>query len=126
MDNTHGRALFWVIVTSALIGTLAFTVSTCHAHDAAAMTDQKRNDWFTSLKTPNGSSCCNLTDCKQSEARQLPDQSWEAKIGDKWWPIPPEKVLKNPKSIDGEAYLCHSNYLASPIIYCFVPPIPGY
>lgn len=100
-----------------------------YAHDAKAMTDQKRDDWFTSLKTPDGGSCCNLTDCHETEARQMPDQSWEAVVGGHWRPIPPEKVLTNPKSIDGAAYLCSSNYfteMVAPTIYCFIPPVPGY
>lgn len=123
------------------------------AHDSKAWSqlangDSRRSDWFNSLKQPsNGISCCNISDCQQTQARQRPDQSWEAVIDDykghRWVAIPPDKVVKRPLSIDGEAYICASKgsaggmvyegsgemYKASPYdatIYCFVPPIPGY
>lgn len=113
------------------------------AHDDAAMFDPDRARWFESLKVPGtDASCCNLDDCFQSEARQEPDGSWVAVVAGKWRAIPPEKVLTTPFSIDGEAYVCHSAGYeggeafrngamftmppSDPIIYCFVPPIPGF
>lgn len=145
-------ALFWTLVGCAVVGTLAFlfvVLSPAHAHDAAALTDPQRGAWFESLKQPgNGSSCCNLEDCQQTKARQLPDQSWQAvmtdSMGSRWVSIPPDKVVTKPLSVDGEAYLCSSagskggwrssmyggdKYFEAPsqgLIYCFVPPIPGF
>lgn len=92
--------------------------SAAPAHDAkamadAAMGDPTRGKWFESLKQPGlGTSCCNLTDCHQTQARQLPDQTWRAILhdykGDRWVAIPPDKVVKRPLSVDGEAYICNS------------------
>lgn len=145
-------ALFWTIIGCVLVGTLAFllTVLTpAHAHDMAATTDPQRGAWFESLKQPkSGTSCCNLTDCHQTQARQLLDHSWQAVMvdgmGSRWVDIPPDKVVTKPLSVDGEAYLCHSDgskggwtssmygtgrFFEAPsagLIYCFVPPIPGF
>jgi hypothetical protein len=121
------------------------------AHDEAAGHDPARADWFESLKRPGtDASCCNLTDCRRTEARQLADGSWRALVdglhGPTWMDVPPAKVLERPLSIDGEAYVCHRPALAggkveipglggggfydqSPReaeILCFVPPIPGF
>lgn len=133
---------------------VAVWASAAPAHDAkamadAAMGDPARGKWFESLKQPgSGTSCCNLTDCHQTKAQQLPDQTWRAILhdykGDRWVAIPPDKVVKRPLSVDGEAYICnseggaaakqydpgmHQTYEASPweaSIFCFIPPIPGY
>ncbi len=147
----HRDVVFWVVVGLLLLAILSAIMSATNvfAHDAAAMRDPVRGAWFSSLKMPgtNGS-CCNMEDCERTDARQLDDQSWEAlmvdALGKHWVKIPPNKVIKEPKSVDGEAYLCHSQgdkggvrssleggktYNASPsegLIYCFVPPVPGF
>ena len=151
------------------LGLVLLTYVVGHAHDRkawemAAAGDTSRDEWFKSLKHPNGTGgCCSLTDCKQTEAEWRPDGKggfeWWALVegyqgepgaktwtkGKKWQRIPPGNVLKTPLSIDGEAYVCHSDgtpgglgYIgggiggsyysnpSSPVIYCFVPPIPGY
>lgn len=137
----------------ALAVVLSVWAAGARAHDAKAMAgeamgDPRRSQWFESLKQPGSSAgCCNLTDCRQTEARQLADQSWEAVLTDyrgrRWVAIPPGKVLKNPKSVDGEAYICNTagsaggnQYFGSGemadmppsdgVVLCFIPPIPGY
>jgi hypothetical protein len=109
-----------------------------NAHDAKAFADAARGDmrrwqWFEELKQPvNNEPCCNMTDCYRTEARQLPDGSWTATLtdytGKRWVQIPPEKVVKHPLSIDGEAYICNSLGMGyeETTIFCFIPPIPGY
>lgn len=104
-------------------------------HDAKAWIDMAngddhRSNWFNSLKQPsNGITCCNLSDCHETDAKQLADGSWTAVIedpgGKRWTAIPPDKVVKRPLSIDGAAYLCNAVYVINDI-YCFIPPIPGY
>lgn len=92
----------------------------------------RRHDWFKSLTIPGvGTSCCDAADCMRTEA-EWRDGQWWAVIRRVWTPIPPERVLKKPTSIDGDAYAC-SNPEYSPqgtvnplVIYCFVPPDMGY
>ena len=118
-----------------------------NAHDAKAIADEVRGDdrrwdWFSSLRQPGTRfSCCNFLDCHQTEARQLVDRTWTAVIrdykGTRWVAVPPSKVVKRPLSIDGDAYICYGEAAAThredddepaydATIYCFVPPIPGY
>lgn len=138
---------FWLAFIGAAVILVVVLLATAFAHDDAAMSDPQRGDWFKSLKrNDTGGSCCNLTDCQQTQAKQLPDGSWIAVVtgatGAKWRAIPPEKVLTTPLSIDGEAYVCGSKgsngtwfdqdgraregVVADPVIFCFVPPIPGF
>jgi hypothetical protein len=128
------RRLVWVAAAFSF-GVLPLSSS------AAGMTSQQRAEWFASLRTPSGRSCCELSDCHRTEATLQADGSWFAVVDGKWRRIPPEKVLKSPQSIDGDAYVCNgkpwsgSNQVNGAIvnappsagaIYCFVPPIPGY
>lgn len=98
----------------------------------------ERGDWFSSLKIPaTGGSCCDVSDCHQTEA-EFRGKAWWAKVEGLWTEIPREKVLVNPKTLDGEAYVCNSASRAgsgtgsttsqpsAPIIYCFVPPTMGF
>lgn len=91
-----------------------------------------RGDWFKSLKMPgSGSSCCDVADCAQTKAEWREGQWW-AVVRETWTPVPPDRVLKSPHSLDGEAYLCSNpglapNGVVNPlVIYCFVPPDMGY
>ncbi len=102
------------------------------AHDMAAFSDKKRDDWYRSLMRPDTkTSCCHLTDCKMTVAVQV-DGIWWAEVkggspdvsGDGELQIPADKVLDHPLSIDGEAYVCMSP--TTQFVFCFVPPIPGY
>jgi len=83
---------------------------------------QDRGAWFKSLRL-NGVSCCDISDCRQTEATWR-DGGWWAYSPHKkaMISVPEAKVLHSPMSIDGEAYLCEG--LAG-TIYCFVPPSPG-
>lgn len=118
----------------AAVVTLAMTAP---AMAGGQWTDGPRSKWFKSLMEPDRpqQSCCDVSDCKETQARQLPDGSWEALWGgSRWISIPAEKVLKKPTSIDGNAYLCSTQpsagegafVAASPIVFCFIPPVPGY
>jgi hypothetical protein len=125
----------------------AFSSFAASAHDARSIIDEikgddRRWDWFSSLKQPGTTfSCCSFLDCHQTEARQLVDKTWTAVIrdykGTRWVEIPPNKIVKRPLSIDGDAYICYGEGSAThrenddepaydSTIYCFVPPIPGY
>lgn len=87
-----------------------------------------RGDWFKSLKQPDtGMSCCDISDCRQTEAKWVGDQ-WAARVRGVPRLIPNSKVLKSPHSIDGEAYVCasESGPPESALIYCFIPPTMGF
>ena len=101
--------------------------------------DASRGEWFEKLKTPSGESCCNLSDCRQIQAEWRADtEGWWALVNGTWRPVPADKVLTSPRSIDGAAYLCMGSdsggdaldgqgYLPGNVrlrgaIYCFVPP----
>jgi hypothetical protein len=105
--------------------------------------DASRAEWFEKLKTPSGESCCNLSDCRQTRAEWRGDtDGWWAIVNGTLRPIPADKVLTSPRSIDGTAYICMgkdsrggshdtdgnpsgdvSSLLGA--IYCFVPPALG-
>jgi hypothetical protein len=84
----------------------------------AAAEAEDRGTWFKSLRMPGtGFSCCDISDCKRTEADWRGGQWW-AVVNGSWTPIPREKEL-DKQSIDGDAYVC-----ASPTrrVYCFVKP----
>jgi len=109
-----------------------------------------RRQWFESLKVPGtGTGCCSIADCHRTKARLDARGHWWAELRADWWAaakwvaVPPGRVLTDPRSIDGEAYVCQSagspggttlgpingqTYIADPIdpvIRCFVPPDLG-
>jgi hypothetical protein len=80
-------------------------------------------DWFKSLHQPvTGVSCCDISDCRSTTARQMPDGHWEASLDQKWVSIPPDKIIADKVHPAGEAVIC-----ANPagIIYCFTRPGAG-
>lgn len=119
-------------VMAALIALAVFALLMAYslADEAEAVArDPSRGAWFQSLRMPtSGKSCCDISDCRQTEARQNVDGSWTAIVNGEWRPIPADRVLQQPVSIDGEAYVCNAPDVgfATGVIYCFVPPVPGF
>src|SRR5262245_50855441 len=63
-----------------------------------------RAEWFESLKTQEGKSCCNHRDCHQTRAAwNVRTQTWWAVVNRRWTSIPNDRVLRTPPSIDGNA-----------------------
>jgi hypothetical protein len=94
-----------VLLTASMI-----SIGPAHAEDRGA--------WFKSLRQPNtGISCCDVADCRRTDANWHGGQWWAIVEGE-WTPIPPEKEVDR-QSIDGEAYVCSGR---SHRIYCFVKP----
>lgn len=86
-----------------------------------ASAEEDRAAWFKSLRQPvTGHSCCDISDCRRTDADWRGGQWW-AVVGGEWTPIPPDKELEK-QSIDGDAYVCSS---PSRRIYCFVRPTLG-
>jgi hypothetical protein len=110
-------------VLTVLVFTLS-AVTTAHAQD------QSRSDWFKSLLQPGTRfSCCDISDCRRTEAKWQRGQWW-AEVKGTWRRIPATAVVSHPTSIDGDAYVCASNIddlrlRTDPVIYCFVPPHLG-
>ncbi len=85
---------------------------------ARADEGQDRANWFKSLLQPGTrASCCDLSDCKRTQADWHDGQWWAVVVG-QWTPIPDNTIL-NKRSIDGNAYVCATHYRK---IYCFVKP----
>jgi hypothetical protein len=116
-------------------------VQQLRAHDDLAWRmlaagDASRAEWFEKLRTPSGESCCKASDCRRTEAEWRGDtQGWWANVDGNWRPIPADKVLKAPRTIDGFAYVCigegsrgdFKSVSSLPgVIYCFVPPDMGF
>ena len=82
---------------------------------------QDRHAWFKSLMQPDtGISCCDISDCRRTDADWRQGQWW-AKVDGDWTPIPRNKEL-NRQSIDGDAYVCAGTKRT---IFCFVKPDTG-
>ncbi len=97
---------------------LAGLVAACAFAFVASAGAEDRGAWFKSLRMPNtGFSCCDISDCRRTDANWR-DGQWWAVVDGAWTPIPPSREL-DKQSIDGDAYVC-----ASPTrrIYCFVKP----
>lgn len=122
----------WAIALVAVIIAIMLLVN---ASAWAAERPAPDGKWFEGLRAPDtGTSCCNISDCRITEARWMGDEKghWEARVPKNGGPItkttpfaviPDGKILKNKQSPDGEAYVC-SGYSGG--IFCFVPPSMGY
>ncbi len=84
-------------------------------------------EWYHSLQTPDGGSCCSVADCRPVNARQTAD-GWEIFIdpimaGNTiispgiWEPVPPDRVLRR-ENADGRPIACRFGGRT----LCFVPP----
>lgn len=108
--------LRYVIAALAALALLCLAV-------AVSFAEEDRGAWFKGLKQPlTGGSCCDLSDCRATEAAWR-DGAWWARLPDgEWIAVPPEKILAK-QSIDGEAYLCSA---PARVIFCFVKPTLGF
>lgn len=85
--------------------------------------DGMHNDWMNSLIRPDiGGSCCNLTDCRVTEAR-MTGEGWVAQtqLGN-WVKVPNEKIIRGKDNPTGRPVLC---WLPSSGVLCFVEPPMG-
>ena len=73
--------------------------------------------WFRSLLQPGTSiSCCSVTDCRAAEYRIEADH-YEALIGERWFVVPPDKILQRTDNPTGHAVVCWTPQRG---IVCFV------
>ena len=97
----------------------------CMVAAAAALAHEGEDplaQWYRSLSTADGQSCCEMRDCAPADAR-LTDHGWEVlvvpwEVAPRWVRVPEEAVLHrfNP---DGRPILCRT---PNGFIRCFVPP----
>jgi hypothetical protein len=99
------------------LAALALSVPALAAPPANA--DPSLAPWFQSLRQPGtGTSCCSIADCRMTEYRTT-RSGYEALVGKKWLPVPPDRVLQHTTNPTGRAIVC---YLPGEGILCFVRP----
>jgi hypothetical protein len=83
---------------------------------------QRIRDWFKALKNPhNGGNCCDLSDCRRTEARTKRHQ-WRARAPDgSWVTIPNERVVHDQGNPTGSPILCAYEGEEGWRVICFVP-----
>jgi hypothetical protein len=106
------------------------------------------DSWYQSLERPDlqgrtgfggyggGISCCNKTDCHETEAEIRGNDWWARLVVVKngveekldFVRVPPEKVIHNKANPTGSPVICHTlswvgNHISadSAVIYCFIP-----
>jgi len=140
MQPDRQRSLRIIVLSAVFLSLTAGGTALAHddlARKMQAGGDPTRADWFESLKTPTGASCCDDRDCRRTIAEwRGATRSWWAFVNAEWRQVPAKAVLPSPPSIDGYAYICmgedsvgdtrHAmSGMKGPLpgqIYCFVPP----
>lgn len=135
------KAILWIggLVVLAVFAAGAFFLislaivmpSPAYAEDPYADADPARKQWFESLTYPcpwDGEQQCSC--CGAGDATQLSEDQVEQR-GTEWWidlsgngefeQVPPDRVIENPPSIDGQAYIFTRS---SGQFLCFVPLLP--
>jgi hypothetical protein len=117
------------IAASAL--TTIVSVGDARSNDGLLTETRSRQEWFQNLFQPGTDApCCDVADCKRTIAEWRAG-GWWAVVRGEWRSIPRASILKVPRSIDGDAYVCSSESTPSvgqleTTIYCFVPPDLAY
>jgi hypothetical protein len=110
--DTESAAQMRLLMLGVLL--LLFT-SVAWAHPG----DSDLSQWYRSLRSNSGMSCCDISDCQPARARMTTD-GWQIKVGDEWREVPAEAVLQRD-NLAGEPVACL--YLGR--ILCFVPGSEG-
>ena len=113
--RTRFRSLRLAAIAMAQFGSITAALSAPPPHSDGALAA-----WYHSLKAPNGSGCCDIADCRNTESRMTAD-GYEAMIDDKWVAVPRERVLTETSSPTGRAVVCYEPGHPQ-MIYCFVRP----
>lgn len=109
--------MLWTLLLM-LIGVVILALLLLWLGPATAQPRDK-GEWFKSLKQPgSGGSCCDIADCKKTEA-DWRDGRWWAVVQGTWVAIPENTIVTKQYSYDGDAYVCHA---PNSRIYCFIRP----
>jgi hypothetical protein len=79
------------------------------------------HDWYRSLKTKSGWSCCSGDeghgDCRPVQAHQRQDGEWEAYFSGAWQEIPSDAILRDELNrVPLHAHICER----AGFVYCFL------
>lgn len=105
-----------------IIATAFAAIATCVTAAAPPNTSGRYAEYFKDMKSPAGSDCCGVADCRfDDEAYQDGDNQWHVDIEGKDYTIPENIIRKQQDNITGRPILCR----AGTTIYCFTPPTPS-
>jgi hypothetical protein len=78
--------------------------------------------YSTLIRKDTKTSCCNLSDCRPTEARMV-DDHYEVKVDGAWLPVPKE-AIQNISAPDGGAHVCAPPQIGASKgkVYCVVLP----
>ena len=81
----------------------------------------EHHDWYRTLKTKSGWSCCNGDeghgDCRPVQAHQRQDGEWEAYFSGAWQEIPADAILRDELNrVPLHAHICER----AGFVYCFL------
>ncbi len=114
--------------TWSAVFALAF-VGGAHAEEKGHHTHHgDTSEWYTTLHQKGSRmSCCNNRDCRPADGWRMAGDHYEFffKKSKKWCHVPESARLDNQSSPDGEAHVCHEDYIGidgCPFpVFCFVP-----
>lgn len=77
------------------------------------------SDWFRSLRTPEGQSCCDESDCARTQSRLGPSGYQAQTPAGEWVDVPNDRILRrdNPTGVPVMCWLPHRG------VICFVPGV---
>lgn len=113
------RAILLTAVLSALLTLVAARIAPA-APPSGTDPDSATAQWYRSLQTPEGSSCCSDSDCRAypDDKVRVRDGAYEVFIAEEWRRVPADKILKGRPNPTGNAVACwlpSSGVLCCPI-----------
>lgn len=67
------------------------------------------HEWYSGLKSPEGRSCCDQSDCRRVGHRYSPAHGHEIEISGRWVRVDP-KIILPQSSPDGFTHACYTQY----------------
>jgi hypothetical protein len=89
---------------------------------AAFSVPASAHEWYTGMRSPDGTPCCNERDCHPVEYRINPDTGREEiNANGTWHPVDYDKVLPF-SSPDGASHACWGEAAGRPVFRCIILP----
>lgn len=105
-SNLDLHAAFLAVLTLAL---LVFAAVTAFAEPPAGMhPSPQMHQWFESLRSPAGMSCCGVADCRFLDVKRdsKSDSGFDVRIGDEWVRVPQRVVNLRTDNPTGRFVTC--------------------